>query len=59
VRRRAAVMRRAGWICETPGCGRIAQQVHHVDGDPGNNAMTNLLGVCVPCHRALEAEKRA
>ena len=57
MRKRASVFRRAGYLCER--CGRVASEVHHIDGDRGNNSMSNLLSVCGGCHRQLEAEKRA
>jgi hypothetical protein len=48
-------MRNYNWIC-----GRcehaIAEEVHHRDGDPGNNSFLNLLPVCRNCHQELEAE---
>lgn len=57
-RRRAAALRNASWVCQR--CHRaIAEEVHHRDGDPGNNSFLNLLPVCRDCHRELEAEKRA
>jgi 5-methylcytosine-specific restriction endonuclease McrA len=58
MRKRSAVLREAGYVCQR--CGdRVAEEIHHVDGDPGNNRFENLLAVCVRCHRKLEAEKRA
>jgi hypothetical protein len=56
MRRRAAVMRRAGWTCERC-CDRLAQEIHHL-GELTDNRIEMLLAVCQPCHRALEAEKR-
>ena len=57
MRKRATVFRRCGYWCER--CGdRVAVEVHHIDGDPGNNAMDNLLGVCHDCHVTLGGEKR-
>ena len=32
--------------------------VHHVDGNHGNNALTNLRTLCQNCHHALHAELR-
>lgn len=39
--------------CE--GCGDHAERLvlHHIDGNPKNNAPTNLTYLCVPCHMAL------
>lgn len=49
MKKRAAMMRRAGWMCE--GCGeRIADEVHHVDGNVRNNQFENLRALCRPCH---------
>jgi 5-methylcytosine-specific restriction endonuclease McrA len=46
---RRSVMARAGGICEE--CGeRLADEVHHVDGDLRNNALVNLRALCRPCH---------
>lgn len=57
MRRRAAVLREAGYICQKCGA-RIAEEIHHIDGDPANNAFENLLAVDKQCHLELEAEKR-
>jgi 5-methylcytosine-specific restriction endonuclease McrA len=46
---RTGILRRAGGICED--CGeRVAEQVHHLDHDVTNNALSNLRAVCRPCH---------
>lgn len=56
MRRRAAVMRRAEYICEE--CRqRVAEEVHH-RGALDDNRMESLLAVCHRCHMQLEAEKR-
>ncbi len=58
MRKRLAVLREAEFICQR--CGdRLADEIHHVNGDPGDNRFENLLATCRPCHRQLEAEKRA
>jgi hypothetical protein len=31
-------------------CGAGVDHVHHRDGDPSNNALSNLEGLCAPCH---------
>jgi len=38
---------------ECPVCGDDSGpfDVHHRDGDPFNNALINLIGVCYTCHR--------
>jgi hypothetical protein len=46
-----------------PDCGReIGEirhtfEVHHKDGDPENNDMDNLVGLCRPCHNIREGKK--
>jgi len=57
MRRRASVLREANYICQNCGM-RVAEQVHHIDGDVRNNAMENLMAVDRDCHRQLEAAKR-
>ena len=55
MRKRAAVFRRSGAICEN--CHeRIAVEVHHLE-DLDDNRVSSLLAVCKRCHRALEAAK--
>ena len=50
-----------GWKCEDCGkqCRKPEEQfdthrrtltVHHIDGDPGNNAPENLIALCPRCH---------
>lgn len=31
---------------------RLAEHLHHIDGDTSNRAAVNLLALCGPCHRA-------
>lgn len=31
-------------------CRERGQHIHHLDGDPKNNAIDNLVLLCVPCH---------
>ena len=38
--------------CEDCGDAEIPLEVHHVDGDPFNNDLENLDGLCHACHRA-------
>jgi hypothetical protein len=55
MKRRSAVMRRAGGICEH--CrNRLADEIHHLNGVE-DNRLESLLAVCVGCPRELEAEK--
>ncbi len=40
---------------ECPGCGRQRDEVeqfdvHHIDGNPGNGDLDNLVGLCQSCH---------
>ena len=50
------VLERDNWTCQTTagGCGRIGGrfEVHHLDGNPRNNAMDNLAVLCRDCHFA-------
>jgi 5-methylcytosine-specific restriction endonuclease McrA len=46
---RERVKRRDGYVCVECGCPHTLQ-VHHLDGDPANNAMANLVTLCAPCH---------
>lgn len=36
--------------CEHHGQVTPAAEVHHVDGDPGNNDWGNLEALCISCH---------
>lgn len=46
-----------------PDCGRSefelleSFEVHHIDGDPHNNSIDNLVGLCQPCHNLREGKK--
>lgn len=46
-----------------PDCGRGEGQlrsgfeVHHIDGDPTNNKIGNLVALCRPCHNIREGKK--
>jgi len=48
---------------ECPDCGRRETQlrtgfeVHHINGDPGDNSIKNLVGLCRPCHNLRENKK--
>lgn len=35
-----------------PGCGYAGDhlEVHHIDGNPFNNSLENLVGLCHSCH---------
>jgi 5-methylcytosine-specific restriction endonuclease McrA len=58
MRRRNAVAGRTGWICER--ChDRIVEEIHHLNGNLGDNRLENLTAVCKDCHMALERDARA
>ena len=51
----------AGWRCEH--CGHPHEPdagytltVHHLDGDPANNAPSNLVALCQRCHLSVQAK---
>lgn len=52
---------RESYTC--PDCGRSKDQlsngfeVHHIDGDPTNNQLKNLVGLCTVCHKLREGKK--
>jgi hypothetical protein len=49
-RKRSRAYRRRHPVCEEPGCESPSQEVHHIDGDTGNNADSNTRAVCKSCH---------
>jgi len=57
---RGEVKARARYACEICGVKLKKYQgnVHHIDRDIYNNAMTNLLYLCVPCHLDQHPEKQ-
>lgn len=51
---RALVFARCGGWCEQDGCHRRATQVHHLTYDRlGWEELTDLMGLCGPCHKAI------
>ena len=38
-------------ICEAIGCEAVADHVHHVDENPHNNDVQNLMGLCAKHHK--------
>ncbi len=59
----AEVKAAAGWCCEQCGHGHepdagYTLTVHHIDGDPQNNALWNLVALCQRCHLKLHGQKR-
>ena len=49
---------RCGKDCSTPQNQRELLQVHHIDGNPGNNNLENLIPLCSVCHLQIEKEAR-
>jgi 5-methylcytosine-specific restriction endonuclease McrA len=48
---RERVFERDGGICRHTGCGRPAEQVHHLTYDRvGYELLSDLVSVCIPCH---------
>jgi 5-methylcytosine-specific restriction endonuclease McrA len=47
---RAAVLAAWGHKCAACGATGVALEVHHRDHDHTNNASTNLVPLCKPCH---------
>jgi len=41
-------------ICHHPGAH---VQIHHIDGNPGNNALANLAVLCVSCHSRVTGDE--
>ena len=48
---------RCGKDCSNPSNSRDLLQVHHIDENPGNNQLENLIPLCSVCH--LQIEKRS
>lgn len=40
------------------GYGKVADMVHHIDKNPKNNSLDNLLSMNAECHNSLHAEDR-
>ena len=59
---RQKVMRAIGWKCQRKGCGKrinsLTGEIHHRDGNPDNNNISNLRAVCIPCHKQLSEAQR-
>jgi hypothetical protein len=47
-RERTQKMFRLAEACES--CGEKAVDRHHIDGDPGNNVLSNIASLCRRCH---------
>ena len=44
--------------CRNPKKHQMILQVHHIDENPGNNDLENLIPLCASCHLKIEAEAR-
>lgn len=49
---------RCGKDCASPDGQHSQLQVHHIDENPGNNAIENLIPLCSVCHLQIEKEAR-
>ena len=49
IERRDRIMRARGRTCQQCGDGGRLE-LHHVDGDPSNDAPDNLMLLCLDCH---------
>lgn len=50
---------KCGQDCNIPnGSKHEVLQVHHIDENPGNNAIENLIPLCSRCHLQIEKEAR-
>jgi 5-methylcytosine-specific restriction endonuclease McrA len=58
-RLRKRIKSRDRWRCARCGARErigIWLDVHHIDGNPNNNALSNLVTLCKTCHRVAQAE---
>jgi 5-methylcytosine-specific restriction endonuclease McrA len=53
---RARVLAAYGHRCANCGATGGTLEVHHRDRDAFNNAMSNLVALCRPCHRRIGLE---
>jgi len=49
---------RCGKNCRNTNNGQMLLQVHHIDENPTNNEINNLIPLCASCHLKIEAEAR-
>ncbi len=47
-----------GKDCHAPSNQEELLQVHHIDENPGNNDLENLIPLCAACHLRIEKEAR-
>lgn len=63
---RAAVLKRDRYRCTEPGCGRTAEEVHHVielteknvDDPLISLALSNLRSLCGSCHKRITKQMK-
>ena len=44
--------------CRKTKNAQMVLQVHHIDENPANNALENLISLCASCHLKIEGEAR-
>ena len=49
---------RCGICCRKKNNKKMLLQVHHIDENPGNNDLENLIPLCASCHLKIEGEAR-
>ena len=49
---------KCGKDCRNANNAKSVLQVHHIDGNPGNNDLGNLIPLCASCHLKIEKEAR-
>ena len=49
---------RCGQDCRNSTNAEMVLQVHHIDENPGNNTLENLIPLCASCHLKIEREAR-
>ena len=49
---------RCGKDCRKTKMPQLVLQVHHIDENPANNALENLIPLCASCHLKIEKEAR-
>jgi len=55
---RLQVYSRANHRCENPACSYSSNvDIHHIDGNPSNSDINNLIALCPNCHKACEIGK--
>ena len=49
---------RCGTYCRNINNKKLTLQVHHIDENPSNNDLENLIPLCASCHLKIEGEAR-